>query len=102
MKRIDQPALSVEDQQVIDYYVAALKHVEDLSAVTMRNFLSDLRHFIPWSEYGWCKGQNEQSIMPRAFVPPLLIRYRTSLQTTTLEHRYCPTAVLLLGVSSLA
>jgi site-specific recombinase XerD len=83
MKRIARPSLSVEDQQDLDYYVAALKHLEDFSTVTMRNSLSDLCHIIPWYEYCWCKGQNEQSIMPRAVVPPLLIRYRTSLQTTT-------------------
>ena len=46
MKRAAQPALSVEGQYALDHYAQALQRLEDLSAVTVRNYLSDLRQFI--------------------------------------------------------
>ncbi len=81
MKREAQPALSVEGQQALDQYTCALQQVEDLSAVTIRNYLSDLRQFMAWCESGWSVEQDEQPFTPRAVAPPLLIRYRTYLQT---------------------
>lgn len=76
MKRTAQPTLSVEGQQALNRYASTLKQVEDLSAVTVRNYLSDLRQFIAWCEAG------ERSFTPQAVAPSLLIRYRTYLQTT--------------------
>src|SRR6266446_528285 len=77
MRREAQPALSVEGQQALDQYASALEQVEDLTAVTIRNYLSDLRQFM-----AWCEEQDEQSFTPQAISPSLLIRYRTHLQTT--------------------
>jgi site-specific recombinase XerD len=82
MKRAAQPALSMEGQQALDHYAHTFQQVEDLTAVTIRNYLSDLRQFIAWCKGYWCKEQDEQSFTPRAVIPPLLIRYRTYLQTT--------------------
>lgn len=82
MKREANPPLSVEGQQALDHYSYALKQVEDLSAVTIRNYLSDLRQFMAWCEGCWREEQDEQSFAPQAVAPPLLIRYRTYLQTT--------------------
>ncbi len=81
MKREAQPALSVEGQQVLEQYADALRQMEDLSAVTVRNYLSDLRQFMAWCECRWREEWNEASFSPQAITPPLLICYRTYLQT---------------------
>ena len=82
MKRAAQPTLSFEGQHALDHYAYALKQVEDLSAVTIRNYLGDLRQFMAWCESHWREAWNEAPFTPRAVTPPLLIRYRTYLQTT--------------------
>ena len=46
MKREAQPALSVEGQQALGLYAETLRQIEDLSTVTIRNYLSDLRQFM--------------------------------------------------------
>jgi integrase/recombinase XerC len=82
MKREAHPPLSIEGEQALDRYAHALQQMEDLSAVTIRNYLSDLRQFIAWCECSWRDEQDEQPFTPQAVAPPLLIRYRTCLQTT--------------------
>ncbi len=82
MKREAQPALSVEGQQVLGQYTDMLRQIEDLSAVTVRNYLSDLRQFMAWCECNWREEWDEAPFTPQAITPPLLIRYRTYLQTT--------------------
>jgi hypothetical protein len=64
----------------LDQYRQGLQQ-EDLSPVTIRNYLSDLRQFIAWCEECWRKGQEERSFTPQAVTPLLLIRYREFLQT---------------------
>lgn len=81
MKRGARPPLSAEGRQALDEYGYALQHVEDLSAVTIRNYLGDLRQFIAWCESCWREEQEQRSFTPQAVAPPLLIRYRTHLQT---------------------
>jgi integrase/recombinase XerD len=81
MKREAQPALSIEGQQALDQYACALKQ-EDLVAKSIRNYLSDLRQFMAWCEWGFREEQDERSFTPQAIAPSLLIRYRTYLQTT--------------------
>jgi integrase/recombinase XerD len=81
MKREAQPPLSVEGELALDHYAHALQQLEDLSAVTIRNYLSDLRQFMAWCECSWREEQDEQPFTPQAVAPPLLIRYRTHLQT---------------------
>jgi site-specific recombinase XerD len=54
----------------------------DLSAVTIRNYLSDLRQFIAWCECSWREKEEERSFTPQAIAPPLFARYRNYLQTT--------------------
>src|SRR3989442_1723840 len=82
MKRAAQPALSMEGQQALEQYADALRQIEDLSAVTVRNYLSDLRQFMAWCECCWREERDEQPFTSQAVAPPLLIRYRTYLQTT--------------------
>jgi integrase/recombinase XerD len=83
MKRGAQPPLSAEGRQALDRYAYALRQVEDLSTVTIRNYLSDLHQFMAWCERSWREVQQEQcSFTPQAVAPPPLIRYRAYLQTT--------------------
>src|ERR1051326_2680907 len=81
MKREAQPILSIEGELALDHYAHALQQMEDLSAVTIRNYLSDLRQFIAWCECSWHEEQDEQLFTPQAVAAPLLIRYRPYLQT---------------------
>lgn len=48
MKRKAQPRLSEDGQQALNQYGQMLQRLEDLSPVTIRNYLSDLRQFIAW------------------------------------------------------
>ena len=50
MVRETQPKLSKEWQKVLDHYAYVFRHVENLSAVTIRNYLSDSRQFMVWCE----------------------------------------------------
>src|SRR5713101_7708202 len=82
MKRKAQPMLSEEGQHLLDQYTQVLQQFEDLSVVTIRNYLSDLRQFIAWCEYFWHDVQEDRTFTPQAVAPPLLIRYRDYLHTT--------------------
>jgi integrase/recombinase XerD len=82
MKRKAQPLLSEDGQHALDQYTQVLQHLEDLSAVTARNYLSDLRQFIAWCECSWRNVQEDRTFTPQAVAPSLLVRYRDYLQTT--------------------
>ncbi len=82
MKRKAQPLLSEEGQQALDQYRHVLQHLEDLSPVTIRNYLSDLRQFMAWCEDSWHEAQEACAFTPRAVAPALLMRYRDYLQAT--------------------
>lgn len=82
MKRTAQPMLSEGGQQTLDQYRQVLQQFEDLSPVTTRNYLSDLRQFIAWCEAYWNEEQEKRGFTPRAVAPALLIRYREYLQTS--------------------
>jgi hypothetical protein len=47
MKREAQSALSIEGQQILGHYADALWQTEDLTTVTVRNYLSQ---FMAWCE----------------------------------------------------
>jgi integrase/recombinase XerD len=82
MTRQAQPKLSATGQQALDQYRQVLQQLEDLSPVTTRNYLSDLRQFISWCEAYWSEGQEEHSFTPQTVAPALLICYREYLQTS--------------------
>jgi integrase/recombinase XerC len=82
MRRETQPHLSEEGLQALAHYAHALQQIEDLSAITLRNYLSDLRQFMAWCECQWQEAQEGRSFTPQAVAPPLLIHYRSYLQTT--------------------
>src|SRR6266700_5311552 len=82
MKRKAQPILSAGGQRALAQYAQALQRFADLSAVTIRNYLSDLRQFIAWCEYSWRDVPEDCTFAPQAVAPSLLLRYREYLQTT--------------------
>ena len=82
MKREAQPSLSLEGQQALDQYARALRNGEDVTVATIHNYLGNLRQFIAWCENCWQEERDEQPFTPQVAAPPLLIRYRTYLQTT--------------------
>jgi integrase/recombinase XerC len=80
-KRASRPALSGTGEQVLAQYERRLHTEEDLTAVTIRNYLSDLRHFAVWCESVWSQGREEKSpFIPGAVTTPMLTDYRTYLQ----------------------
>jgi integrase/recombinase XerD len=80
-KRANRPVLSGTGEQVLAQYERRLHTEEDLTAVTIRNYLSDLRHFAVWCESVWSQGREEESpFIPGAVTTPMLTDYRTYLQ----------------------
>lgn len=81
MKRPGMPALSDDAQQALNQFEKYLREEEDLSAPTVRNYLSDLRQFMTWCEATWEEGQEEeQPFTPAAVATPAITRYRSYLQ----------------------
>jgi integrase/recombinase XerD len=80
-KRAKRPLLSGTGEQVLAQYEQRLRTEEDLSSVTIRNYLSDLRHFAVWCESVWSQGREGKSpFTPAAVTTPTLTDYRTYLQ----------------------
>jgi integrase/recombinase XerC len=82
MRRAAQPLLSADGQLALEQYMQVLQYLEDLSPVTTRNYLSDLRQFIAWCEWSWRDGQECRFFTPQAIALSLLMRYREYLQIT--------------------
>ncbi len=82
MKQQAQPLLSKAGQHALDQYRQALQQCEDISPVTIRNYLSALLQFIAWCEGSWHERQEDRFFVPQMIAPSLLIRYREYLQTT--------------------
>jgi integrase/recombinase XerD len=80
-KRAIRLALSEAGEQVRAQYERRLRTEEDLTAVIIRNYLSDLRHFAAWCESTWKQGREEKpSFIPEEVTTPTLTDYRTYLQ----------------------
>jgi integrase/recombinase XerD len=80
-KRANQPALSGSGEQILAQYEHRLRVEEDLASATIRNYLSDLRHFAAWCEFTWKQGREaEPPFTPEAVTTPTLTDYRTYLQ----------------------
>ncbi|MBF6613865.1 MAG: tyrosine-type recombinase/integrase [Chloroflexi bacterium] len=76
------PSVSTAGQDALDQYGYYLTNEEDLSGATVRNYLSDLRHFVAWCEATWEEGQDiGQSFTPPGVSTPTITRYRSYLQT---------------------
>jgi len=81
MKRAGQPAVSPPGERMLTEYERSLRSEEDLAAATIRNYLSDLRHFAAWCESLWKQGREEASAFrAEAITTPTITDYRTYLQ----------------------
>lgn len=81
MKREAQPGLSSAGEHALEQYETALREEEDLTPISIRNYLSDVRQFMAWCEAQWQEEQVQQSFTPTFVTTPLITRYRTYLQT---------------------
>jgi integrase/recombinase XerD len=80
-KRAKRPALSGTGEQVLEQYERRLRTEEDLTVVTIRNYLSDLRHFAAWCESIWKQGREEDlAFTPERVTTTTITDYRTYLQ----------------------
>ena len=80
-RRAKRPELSGTGEQILAQYERQLRTEEDLAAATIRNYLSDLRHFAIWCETIWKQGREEEPpFSPGAVATPTLTDYRTYLQ----------------------
>jgi site-specific recombinase XerD len=80
-KRAKRPTLSSVGEQVLAQDEQRLRREEDLTAVTIRNSPSDLRHFAAWCESTWKQGREEDlPFTPEKVTTPTITDYRTSLQ----------------------
>ena len=68
MTRGAMPPLSDEGQRTLGVYAGHLHEQADLRPATLRNYLSDLRHFAAWCEATWAEGREETM----AFTPALV------------------------------
>jgi integrase/recombinase XerD len=85
MKRQANPPLSSPGERALAQYERVLREQEDLTVVSVRNYLSDVRHFIAWYEQREAgkraDGQDGSDFDPQAITTPTLTHYRTYLQT---------------------
>src|SRR5260221_11002309 len=80
MKRQANPLLSLAGEQALEQYEQALREQEDLTAASIRHYLSDLRHCIACYE-NERKATVHNCFTPQGITTPALTRYRTYLQT---------------------
>ena len=80
MKRTAHPPLSRTGHEALASYEDWLREREDLAPASIRNYLSDLRHFIAWYETER-ETQVHECFTPQGITTPALTRYRTYLQT---------------------
>lgn len=73
--------VSIEGQQTFNQYAHALQQREDLTIVTIRNYLGNLRQFMARCVYCFREEQNEPSLAPQIVAKSLLIHYRIFLPT---------------------
>ena len=75
------PNLSPSAQAALEAYQHHLREEVDLQPATVRNYLSDLQHFMAWCESLWSEGQDTRHPFALDQVAtPTLTRYRDHLQ----------------------
>jgi len=76
----------VTGEQALKQYEQRLCIEEDLAPATIRNYLSDLRHFAAWCESIWKQGREENLMFtPTRVTTPTITDYRTYLQALQLK-----------------
>ncbi len=74
-------ALSPEGAEAVDSYGRHLREHEDLSAPTLRNYLSDLRHFAAWYEPLYMERRTEGACFgPADVATPAITANRSWMQ----------------------
>jgi integrase/recombinase XerC len=79
MKRSAHPPLSTAGHEALASYEYWLREREDLTSTSIRNYLSDLRHFIAWYETER-EAHTLDCFTPQGITTPALTQYRTYLQ----------------------
>ncbi|HKP51331.1 MAG TPA: site-specific integrase [Chloroflexia bacterium] len=100
--RPPDPTVSSTGRQALAEDAAYLQSEEDLSTATVRNYLSDLRHFASWCEHTWEEGQEVgEPFTPAGVATPTITRYRSYLQTV-LGLKRLPLSIAPLPATLLA
>lgn len=82
MSRRGMPMVSESGQDAVQGFADMLREKNDLSMATVRNYLSDIRHFIAWCEVTWSQeGEEPRCYSPLAVATPTITEYRAYLQT---------------------
>jgi site-specific recombinase XerD len=82
MKRTANPYISSSAEQLLAQYRSGLEQRATVEAATIRNYLSDLRHFMAWCETSWQVGLQPGSGFRIAdLTTPLIAQYRAYLLT---------------------
>jgi len=85
MKRQANPPLSSSGEHALSQYEQVLREQEDLTSASVRNYLSDIRHFMAWYEQREAElavaAPGSNGFHPQIVTTPALTRYRTYLQT---------------------
>ena len=83
MKRSEKPRVSEAGEKEIERYGRYLREEQDLSAATVRNYLSDLRGFAVFCEssFAWAEGEESgESFSPLSVTTPTITLYRSHLK----------------------
>jgi integrase/recombinase XerD len=85
-KRANTPLLSSSGQSTLTAFGRQLRETEDLRPATVRNYVSDVRHFLAWCKARWQEETSQDTTQgafaPAAITTPTLTAYRAYLQTT--------------------
>lgn len=85
MKRGSIPVISKMGQETLAQYESYLRSVADVSPITIRNYLSDLRQFMAWCEETDSEGQEiQKSFVLSTIATPTITCYRSYLQNSLL------------------
>lgn len=81
MMRSEKPTLSKAGEKELERYGSYLREEQDLSAATVRNYLSDLKGFASFCESSWAEGEESgESFSPEGVTTPTLTLYRSHLK----------------------
>jgi integrase/recombinase XerC len=114
-RRKQMPTLSTAGRETVDRFAIQLREQEDLRPATVRNYVSDLRHFVAWCESRWTEEAEEAEeadgalgqagapvvgFAPEQVTTPTLTAYRSYLQST-LGLRPASTNRALISLSAI-
>ncbi|MEJ7816066.1 MAG: tyrosine-type recombinase/integrase [Rubrobacter sp.] len=81
MARSEKPTLSKVGEKELERYGRYLREEQDLSASTVRNYLSDLRGFASFCEQSWSEGEESgESFSPAGVTTPTITLYRSHMK----------------------